>query len=101
MAAHLPRDRTSAVFRAVNPETWHWGVAEHIAALQADALRMLLWAKSKDASKKPPRNQPKPIPRPGITEKQEQAEGRFKDVVGRPLEEMKRRLALPRKAISS
>lgn len=99
MAAHLPQNQTSAVFRALNPETWHWGVAEHLAAIQADALRMLIWAKSKDAQRKPPRNQPKPIPRPGVTEKQTAVEGRFKDVEAVPLDELKKRLAAPRSAV--
>lgn len=99
MAAHLPQDKTSAVFRARNPDTWQWGILEHLAALQADGVRMLQWMKSKDATKKPPRNQPKPIPRPGVAEVQEETEGRFKDVEALPLDELKRRLAQPRQAI--
>lgn len=100
MAAHLPQDKSSAVFRARNPDTWQWGLAEQLAALQADALRTLQWMKSKDAARKPPRNQPKPIPRPGVAEVQEETEGRFKDVEAMPLNELKRRLAAPRQAIT-
>lgn len=99
MAAHIPADGSSAVYRAMNPDTWRWGIPEHLAAMQVDLLRWLQWSKTKDATRKPPRNMPKPIPRPGVEEKQKAANDRFKDVEAVPLDELKRRLAKPRKAI--
>jgi hypothetical protein len=47
-----------------------WGVAERLAALRLDALKMLLWTKSKDAYAKPPRNRPKPTWQPGHPEEE-------------------------------
>lgn len=53
----------AALARAINPQ-WVWGLPEMLAADIADSLRWLVWAKTKDAAKG--RNQPKPIPRPGV-----------------------------------
>lgn len=47
-----------------------WGVAERLAALRLDALRLLVWVKSKDAHAKPPRNRPKPTWQPGMPEEE-------------------------------
>ena len=99
LAAHLPKTGESATFRALNPDSWRWGVQEHLAAIQADHLRLLAWMKTKDASKKRPKHRPDPIPRPGIAEKQREVEGRFKDLApASSLEELKRKLAMPRSA---
>lgn len=87
MAAHLPKDGSSAIFRALNPEGWQWTLEAHLAAIAADGIRFLVWAKSKDAARKPPRNQPKPIPRPGMDAEKPQAQDRFAEVEGLPKDE--------------
>lgn len=53
----------SALHRAANPE-WRWGLAEFLSAEAVDTLRLLLWAKTKDAEKGA--NRPRPLPRPGV-----------------------------------
>lgn len=45
-----------------------WDVLERLNALQLDALKLLLWAKTKDAQKDPPRKRPKPTWQPGMPE---------------------------------
>ncbi len=66
----------TALFRAHNPE-WVWDQHAMLLADIADGIRILAWQKTKDAQSK--RNQPKPIPRPGIgpdkTEKQHKGTG--------------------------
>jgi hypothetical protein len=57
----IARQPESWIYRAVDPD-WRWGIAEHIAAIQADNLNTLVWAKTKDAARG--KNAPKPIPRP-------------------------------------
>lgn len=81
----------SAVARAIDPDS-EWTLDRMLTASGVDALRWLVWAKSKDASKKPPRNMPKPIMRPGVKGYGEQSEARDVD-------EVKRLLALPRRAV--
>lgn len=46
-----------------------WTLTDHILVTALDRLNTLLWTKTKDAHKKPPRNAPKRIPRPGVTER--------------------------------
>lgn len=53
----------SALHRAANPD-WRWGLAEFLSAEAVDTLRLLLWAKTKDAEKGA--NRPQPLPRPGV-----------------------------------
>lgn len=89
---HLPE--TSAYWRAREPEKARWGVSEYLLAAIADSLRWLVWAKTKDAKRN--RNRPKPVPRPGAG-KPKKDNGKFKDVISRPIEEVKRLLSLPRK----
>lgn len=79
----------SSVARAIDPDS-EWTLDRMLTASGVDALRWLVWAKSKDASKKPPRNMPKPIMRPGVKGYGEQA-------VSRDVDEVKRLLALPRR----
>lgn len=43
-----------------------WGIQEQLLAEQVDVLHWLQWAKTPDASKKPPQNRPEQIPRPGV-----------------------------------
>ena len=58
--------RESAIARSVDPDASQWGVGEHLLAGAADSLAWLVWAKSEDAEKR--RNRPKPIPRPGLVD---------------------------------
>lgn len=44
----------------------HWTLTDHLLATSLDRLNTLLWTKTKDAHKKPPRNMPKRVPRPGV-----------------------------------
>lgn len=50
-----------------------WTLTDHILVTALDRLNTLLWTKTKDAHKKPPRNQPKRIPRPGVDAKPKNA----------------------------
>lgn len=52
----------------------HWSLADHLLATCLDRLNVLLWTKTKDAHKKPPRNMPKRIPRPGVDQKKKSPE---------------------------
>lgn len=91
-AAHLPPD--SAVGREINGV---WGLQEHLLALAVDTLRLSVWMRSRDGQQN--RNRPKPLPRPGVVpEKQRVAQ---KDLLVLPVDEVKRRLALPRRSPSS
>lgn len=51
-----------------------WTLTDHILVTALDRLNTLLWTKTKDATKKPPRNMPKRIPRPGVDERKKQAQ---------------------------
>ena len=53
----------SALPRVANPD-WQWGLGEFLSAEAVDTLRLLLWAKTKDAEKGA--NRPQPLPRPGV-----------------------------------
>lgn len=88
LAACLPHE--SATIRELSPANL-WGPQEYLLASIADSLRWLVWAKTRDGSRG--RNMPKPIPRPGDVNR---SQGRFKDAVALPLDEVKRLLRLPR-----
>lgn len=47
-----------------------YGVLERLSTLQLDALKLLLWSKTKDAQSDPPRKRPKPTWRPGMPEEE-------------------------------
>jgi hypothetical protein len=47
-----------------------WDVGDRLAALQLDALKLLLWSKTKDAQRDSPRNRPKPTWQPGMPEEE-------------------------------
>lgn len=47
-----------------------WDVGDRLSALQLDALKLLLWSKTKDAQRDPPRNRPKPTWQPGMPEEE-------------------------------
>lgn len=74
---------------------WQWRSADTLLLAEiADSMNFLAWTKTKDAGKKNPRNRPKPIPRPGV-----HGYGRDEETVSLPLDEVKRRLARPRRAL--
>lgn len=65
-----------ALFTASPPNTalYHsfnenWSLTDHLLATQLDRLNILVWSKTKDAHRKPPRNMPKRVPRPGVDER--------------------------------
>lgn len=47
-----------------------YDVAERLNALQLDALKLLLWSKTKDAQQEPYRHRPKPTWQPGMPEEE-------------------------------
>ena len=74
LIAGLAGDPRSATYRSINPDHW-WGIAEHLHASAVDALNLLVWSKTEDASKG--RNRPVPIPRPGTTDRKRGHTRRF------------------------
>lgn len=58
-------DPSSAVYRALNPD-WEWNLTNQLLAFLIDHHQAHAWA---EGGKRGPR--PKPIPRPGVSEKQE------------------------------
>lgn len=60
----LPRE--SATWREVHGDELAWGLTEHLLALAVDRLSVLIWQQTKDGQTG--RNQPKPIPRPGVSD---------------------------------
>ena len=60
-----------------------WTLTDHLLGTALDRLNVLLWTKTKDAHKKPPRNMPKRIPRPGVEQKKKspEVEGSVMDVM--------------------
>lgn len=81
MAANLPRDGSSAVFRAANPD-WQWTLDAQLLALNADYLAWIRWKDTKDGSKN--RKPPKPIQRPGVAKEVAEGKDRFAEVEGLP-----------------
>lgn len=76
---------------------WEWRTLEaNLLAAAADELSLIRWLNTDDAKRKNPRFRPKPIPRPGV-----HGYGRNKDTESLDLDEVKRRLALPRQALKS
>ncbi|ASR87188.1 hypothetical protein SEA_LASTHOPE_19 [Mycobacterium phage LastHope] len=56
----------TAIFHALEKG---WNTTDYLLAHVIDALKIGLWQKTEDATKKPPRNVPKPFPRPADDEK--------------------------------
>lgn len=54
----------TALYRAMNPDTWQWQLSDYLLAVIADATITGNWMQSKDGQKN--RNRPKPIQRPGV-----------------------------------
>lgn len=83
LAAHLPPE--SATMLAV---AGGWSKTDLLLATLIDDFRLYVWAKSGGKAK----HKPKPIPRPGVDSR-----SRMKDALLLPVDEVKRRLAMPRK----
>lgn len=80
--------------RRLDPD-WQWRALEpNLLALVADGIAWLVWSKTKDA--KHNRKKPKPIDRPGVGRKKKNPE-----IVTADVDEVKRRLALPRKELEA
>lgn len=63
LASVVMKQTESWTLRAIDQE-WQWrSIDTHLAAIQADSLRWLQWAKTEAAQKG--RGAPPPIPRPG------------------------------------
>lgn len=86
---------SSAFRRSLIGVDHEWTLTNSLIATGVDALRWLVWAKTKDGAKN--RNRPKPIPRPGVRK----SRGRMKDAVSLPIDELQRRLDMPRVEIES
>lgn len=83
---------TSALARARHGD---WNLTNELLAGVVDALAWLQWAKTKDGAKN--RNRPKPIPRPS-NDHNRKSKGRMSGAVSLPVDEVRRRLSLPRQA---
>jgi hypothetical protein len=67
----------SATHVAVNGrEESEWTLANHLLAMIAENTSLAIWMKTTDAQKKPPRNRPKPIFRPGVEDDSKQKIGK-------------------------
>lgn len=67
MVKNLPR--RSAWFKSIHgEEESEWDLLEHLIAGLSDDVKWLAWTKTEDAAKKPPRNRPKLISRPGVVD---------------------------------
>lgn len=75
-----------------------WGDGEYLLALVVDVLNVANWQRSKDGSKG--RRPPKPIPRPGQSERGARERGRFKDVQPMSLDDMGAFLHRPRRPVT-
>lgn len=59
----------SHLFKSMHPDDAGWTLTNLLLARIADVLAWLQWAKTKDGRKN--RNQPEPIPRPGVKRKKQ------------------------------
>lgn len=59
----------SALFRAMNPDSYRWQLDQFLLADITDSLRWLVWAKTDDARNG--RNRPELVPRPGVKSSRE------------------------------
>lgn len=62
-----------ALTREMYPEHADWTPENMLLAEVVDSLHWLVWAKTENGSKN--RNQPKPIPRPGVEEPEKRVKG--------------------------
>ena len=67
----------TATHVAVNgQEESEWTLANHLLAMIAENTSLAIWMKTADAQKKPPKNRPKPIYRPGVEDDSKQKIGK-------------------------
>ena len=91
---HLPPE-SATVRRIVGPDRTEWTLTNELLASVVDRLTWLVWTKTKDASRRAAKP-PKPIPRPS-NEYGRASLGRLKGALMLPVDEVKRRLAFPRR----
>ncbi|MFD8618262.1 hypothetical protein [Streptomyces sp. NPDC059513] len=58
----LQSPRSSALYRAMNPDEYAWGIEEQLLAAAVDALNVANWQRGQGKKK----DFPAPIPRPGV-----------------------------------
>lgn len=75
--------RTSALFRATNPDAADWGLAEQLTAAVFDAVQVGNWQRASGKR----HERPRPIPRPGV-----EPEGKTFGSTPIPMHEMAERL---------
>lgn len=85
LAVHLPAE--SAVKREMSGG---WSRSEHLLAELVDGFALYMWAKAGGKAGR----KPKPIPRPGVSDG---SNARMKDALLLPVDEVRRRLAMPRR----
>lgn len=56
-------------------EESEWTLANHLLAMIAENTSLNIWMKTQDAQRKPPKNRPKPIFRPGVIDDSKQQIG--------------------------
>jgi hypothetical protein len=88
--AAMIRQPESWTHRRLVPD-WQWGmIVNQLLAAEVDALNVANWQRG-NRGRRSASPRPKPIPRPGIT-----GYGAKSEVVSMPVDEVRRRLALPR-----
>jgi len=66
----------TATHVAVNGrEESEWTLGNHLLAMIAENTSLAIWMKTADAQKKPPKNRPRPIFRPGVEDDSKQTIG--------------------------
>lgn len=66
----------SEVFRSLHgDDEAEWSLTNHLLAMNVENTAMSLWMETQDAQRKPPRNRPKPIYRPGVEDDSKQTIG--------------------------
>lgn len=82
----------------MHPEDAEWTLTNRLLAIIADVLRWLQWAKTSDGRKN--RNQPEPIPRPGVARRKRvqpkvkaQPRSKIRALLGRKTEDRAQKLA--------
>lgn len=99
LAANLPRE-SATIRRILGPEREAWTLTNELLAAAVDRLSFLAWAKTKDAAKKSGGSPPRPIPRPSNNYNR-RAQGKLAGALSLTVDEVKRRLALPRREVET
>lgn len=88
LAVHLPLDSVTKLEMGGG-----WTRSELLLATLVDEFRFYVWAKAGGKAK----HKPKPIPRPGVVD---ESRKRMKDALLLPVDEVARRLAMPRRSMA-